>query len=75
MTQAELEKRFGEICNKEHWKGEIHCVIDADKFEEYDSACIHFTGGRLQTLSEGELNDGTKRLEVFSEGYWYHIGS
>ncbi len=75
MTQTELEKRFGEICNKKHWKDEIHCYIDADKFEEYNSAVIHFTGGELQILSKSKLRDGTERLAVHSEGYWYHIGS
>jgi|TARA_R100000084_G_scaffold107141_2_gene66551 hypothetical protein len=75
MTQAELEKRFGEICNKEHWKGHIHCVIDADKFNEYREACIHFTGGDLQIERNFKLKDGTEKFEVFSGGYWYHVGS
>ena len=62
MTQAELEKRFGEICNKEHWKGEIHSVIDANKFNEYDRAVTYFTGGGLQILSKSKLKHGTDKF-------------
>ena len=31
--------------------------------------------GDLQVLSEVQVKGNTKFLEVFSEGYWYHIGS
>tara|TARA_R100001443_G_scaffold13550_1_gene23568 strand:+ start:1051 stop:1278 length:228 start_codon:yes stop_codon:yes gene_type:complete len=75
MTQTELEKRFGHICNRKHWKDEIHHFIPKELFDEYDKAVIHFTGGNLQVLSEVTFKGGSKFLEVYSEGYWHHIGS
>ena len=75
MTQVELEKRFGEICNLNHCKDEIHHFIPIELFNEYEKAVIHFTGGDLQVLSEVQLKGDTRLLEVYSEGYWYHIGS
>ena len=75
MTETELDKRFGEICNKKHWKGEIHAVIDATKFHEYNNSVIHFTGGQLQILRKSKLEHGTEKFEVYSEGYWFYVGS
>jgi len=64
MTQTELEKRFGHICNRKHWKDEIHHFIPKELFD-----------GNLQVLSEVTFKGGSKFLEVYSEGYWHHIGS
>ena len=76
MTQAELEKRFSSICNKNHWKDEVHSLVLKKDFDEYNKAVIHFTGGSLQILSEIPMeSSGVTVLEVYSEGYRYHIGS
>lgn len=76
MTQAELEKLFGEVCSKTHWKDEIHSAVLEKDFDKYNKAVIHFTGGKLQILKKIYLKSvGVTVLEVYSEGYWHHIGS
>jgi len=70
LSQEQLEGLFQELCNKNNWKEEISALIDESKFNEYNDACIHFTGGTLDIIDSG----GGRAL-VHSKGYYHFIGA
>ena len=70
LSQEQLEALFDKICNKDNWKNEINAIIKESEFNDYNDACVHFTGGVLDIIE----TDGENAL-VHSEGYYYNIGA
>ena len=77
-NKAKYDKLFDEICNKKNWKEEIVAIIDQDKFNDYDSAVIYFTGGGLE-IDESYRDPKSKlpkgKCRVYGYGYYVHCGT
>ena len=52
------------------WKNPICARIPTEHFDEYNEACIHFTGTELQTMNT--YPNGTSK--VFAKGYYMMKG-
>ena len=70
LSQEDMESLFSKLENPEHWKLPISATIPKKEYENYNEACIHFTGGKLVITRENG-----DRCDVVSEGYYHHIGS
>ena len=70
-NRDKYDKLFDEICNKKNWKEEIVAIIDEDKFYDYDSAVIYFTGGGLEI--DEKLPNG--KVKVYGYGYYVHCST
>ena len=68
---TKYDRLFGEICNKKNWKEEVVGIIDIDKFDDYNSAVIYFTGGGIDIVKK--LPKG--KVKIHGYGYYFHIGS
>ena len=69
-SQFELYCGFELIVNKEHWKEKINTTIHHLDYALCNQACVHFTGGWLDIISQ----DGDN-IDVSSDGYYVHIGA
>jgi nitric oxide synthase oxygenase domain/subunit len=68
--QAILKLHFDMICNQKNWKYPIDCLIPTDKFDIFNQAVIHFTGGELRKIA----STGTyARCEA--NGYYIDCGA
>ena len=66
LTREELLERFDELTeDMGDWKMPFTCVVKSGKFEEYQEACIYFTGSLLQVVSEC-----ADEYECYCEGYY-----
>jgi hypothetical protein len=71
-TNWQLKKAFDLLIKKDqNWKDEISIVINESDYEICDDACSLMTGGMLQIFEKFD----DKTIHVYSEGYYYHIGS
>jgi len=57
-----------------HWKDRLVALIPKADFLMYDRAVVHFTGGGLEDISDGETISETMIL-VKTDGYWECIGA
>ena len=62
----EKEDAFQAVQNKDHWKGPIDAVIDADKRKITTEAISFFAGGKGIKFTDA----GDGRLRVTAPGYW-----
>ena len=70
-NSTKYQKLFDEICNKKNWKEEVVGIIDSDKYDDYNSAVIYFTGGGIDIVKK--LPNG--KIKVHGYGYYFHIGA
>ena len=67
VHQANLMLRFNYLTEgMEDWKMPICARIPTEHFDEYNEACIHFTGTELQTFNA--YSNGTSK--VYAKGYY-----
>jgi hypothetical protein len=71
--QGRLKSLFDQICDEKNWKNPIHCVIPSRAFNDYNEACVHFTGAGL-TL-KGDFDNKVDMIECTSPGYYGFIGA
>ena len=71
--QGRLKSLFDQICDEKNWKNPIHCVIPSDAFNDYNEACVHFTGAGLAI--KASFNGKVDLLECTSPGYYGFIGA
>jgi hypothetical protein len=67
--QGRLKSLFDQICDEKNWKNPIHCMIPKHSFNDYNEACVHFTGAGLIPKGYGEM------IECTSPGYYNTIGA
>jgi hypothetical protein len=80
VTHYEYEKTknkalFDLICDKDNWKNPITCLVPARYFDEFNEACIFFTGGNLLTSENVKEGDPGRRVQCYSDGYYVNIGA
>ena len=68
--QGRLKSLFDQICDEKNWKNPIHCVIPSRAFNDYNEACVHFTGAGLTIKSPS-----SDMVECTSPGYYHNIGA
>ena len=71
LTLNKMVTLFKKVSNPDGWKLPIEAIIPAKDYNQYADTVAHFTGGILEQMSD-EDEDGM--IEVYSEGYYYHIG-
>jgi hypothetical protein len=67
---TKLKALFDQICSEKNWKHPIHCYIPEHTFDDYNEACIHFTGAGLSV----ERKSGSM-YECTSPGYYAVVGA
>ncbi len=81
VTQYEYEKvkckaLFDLICDKDNWKNPITCMIPVRCFDDFNDACVFFTGGQLLTTEDvHDLSEPGKLIQCYSDGYYVNIGA
>ena len=67
INHVNLLNRFNYLTEgMDDWKMPICARIPTEHFDEYNEACIHFTGTELQTMNT--YSNGTSK--VYAKGYY-----